>query len=156
MPEKVCICERDFANIVLFLTLFFSKCNGYMLPKTFLIKDEEVNDSNSKWYCLECNSDLYTHTVETTLQKIGQQLSEMPKGSVDACKQFINSNLFYLHDNHHYMVDVKLALIQLLGQKYVNGSPIITDEDLLLKIKYCKELIELTHKLIPGKCDFYT
>lgn len=122
-----------------------------MLPKTFLIKDEDVNDTNSKWYCLECNSDLYTHTVDTTLQKIGQQLSDLPKGSIDACKQFIKMNSNYLHANHYYIVDIKLALVQLLGQNYVNGMPNITDDDLLLKIKYCKQLIELTTKLIPGR-----
>lgn len=135
---------------VLINSSIFSKCNGYMLPETFFTNNENINDLNSKWYCLECKSDLYTHTIESTLQKIGQQLSELPKGSVDACKQFLKLNEPYLHNNHHYVVDIKLALVQLLGQKFTNGIPDITDEDLLIKIKYCRDLIDLTNKLIPG------
>lgn len=126
-----------------------------MLPQTFVFDNEDVNDLNSKWYCLECRSDLYTHTVQTTLQKIGQQLSELPKGSADACKQFVKFNEPYLHNNHHYIVDIKLALVQLLGQKYTKGVPDISDDDLLLKIKYCQDLIELTAKLIPGMVCVY-
>lgn len=75
----------------------------------------------------------------------------MPKGDIRECKSFINTYEELLHPNHFYLIDVKLALLQLIGNvNDVNELKEIDDEDLELNLKLCQNLVALVRNLVPG------
>lgn len=54
-----------------------------------------------------------------------------------------------LHENHFYMVDVALALAQLIGQEDDNGLAAVSDERLALKLEMSQKTLKVLDKL-PG------
>lgn len=56
----------------------------------------------------------------------------------------------YLHPSHYYLMDVTLALAQLIGQDTIGGLAEVTDENLLLKTNLCRQVLEFLDKLVPG------
>lgn len=75
----------------------------------------------------------------------------MEKGSSKACKEFISKVEEQLPKNHYYIVDVKMALSQLIGTETDGGLPAVPDEDLDLKILCCKQVLDLVEKLCPAE-----
>lgn len=75
----------------------------------------------------------------------------MPKGIPKECKSFIDTYEELLHKNHYYLTDVKVALAQQIGQEDDGGITNVLDADLELKVKLCRNLINLLKTLVPGK-----
>lgn len=88
------------------------------------------------------------------MNRIGEDLQAMEKGNSSACKLFLEYYGKLLTPNHFYIIDVKLALSQIIGQESKNGLQQVTDNDLNLKIKLCRQINELVEMLAPGKIVF--
>lgn len=48
------------------------------------------------------------------------------------------------------MMDVSLALAQMIGQEHEHGLAMVTDDRLLLKTQLCKKIPDLLEILAPG------
>lgn len=116
-----------------------------MLPKTFL---EEIE---SEWRCNICRHIAASNVIQDLLNSFGKALQQIDKDSSKACKEFITKAEEKLPKNHYYIVDVKMALSQLLGTEVEPGLPALTEEELELKITICKQMLELTEKLCPAE-----
>lgn len=114
-----------------------------MLPKTFL---EEIE---SEWRCSVCRHMATSNAIQNLLDNFGKTLQKMEKESSQACKEFISKAEERLPKNHYYIVDVKIALAQLIGTEQEGGLPAVSDEDLDLKIQSCKQVLGLIDKLCP-------
>ncbi|XP_076234088.1 SET domain-containing protein SmydA-8 isoform X2 [Calliopsis andreniformis] len=144
-----CICDRckdptEFG--VMFNSIKCTKmdCIGYMLPKTFL------DQKQKNYICATCELEMAYDKVEEVLEKIGVDLASMRKHDVTACKEFLNRYKNVLHPNHFYIIDVTIALAQLIGQE--NRGLQIVNEDLLIeKIELCKKLNDLLKILAPAE-----
>lgn len=121
-----------------------------MLPATFITTSEKLPD----YVCAKCQDTTPWDKVEIELERIGIELAGMKKNDIEACRGFLKCYSKILNDNHFYMVDVKLALVQLIGQQ-VGGLPAINDEILNEKISMCKRLDQLLRILVPGNCFFF-
>lgn len=75
---------------------------------------------------------------------------ELPKGDIEALKTFLEANSCYLHPNHYLLTEIRLALIQTLGQGE-NGMENVSNEDLEVKLKTCAHLSSLFGILTPGE-----
>ena len=78
----------------------------------------------------------------------------LEKGSVEACQAFIKKHSQNLHPNHYYLLDIKLALSQMIGQSAVGqGHEIfsLSEKELLYKQNICMELLEVANRISPGK-----
>lgn len=75
----------------------------------------------------------------------------MEKGTTKAAKDFIKTYEKHLHSNHYYLIDVKLALSQLIGHENEAGLPTVGDEDLEYKARLCQGIANLVKTLAPGK-----
>ena len=57
-----------------------------------------------------------------------------------------------MHPNHYYLMDVKLALCQMIGGQ---GSGIelhdLQEKDIIQKQKLCMEILNVANKISPGK-----
>lgn len=116
-----------------------------MLPKTFL---EEIE---SEYRCNVCRHIATSNSIQDILVNIGKLLQNMEKESSKACKEFINKVEEQLPKHHYYIVDVKMALSQLIGTEQEGGLAAVSDEDLYLKIQMCKEVLDLIEKLCPAE-----
>lgn len=56
----------------------------------------------------------------------------------------------FLHPQHYYMMDVTLALAQLIGQDTKNGLVDLSDERLAMKVETCIRVAEFLEMLVPG------
>ena len=94
------------------------------------------------WWCFRY--------VEDVLEKIGQELIGLKRGSVEDCERFLKKYEDVLHPHHFYLMDVKLALCQMYG--HLEGQKLIdlTDEMLNTKEALCLELLKLVDVLSPG------
>ncbi|KAF7283536.1 hypothetical protein GWI33_000340 [Rhynchophorus ferrugineus] len=126
-----------------------SECNGYLLPPTFLINNS--NEKPPNWRCSKCCATSTAHHMQDLLDRIGQDLQELPKGESSPAKAFIQTCEKYLHTNHYYLTDVRFALSQLIGHENQRGLPGCSDEDLELKARLCQSLANLLKILAPGE-----
>uniref|UniRef100_V5I9L0 Protein msta n=1 Tax=Anoplophora glabripennis TaxID=217634 RepID=V5I9L0_ANOGL len=149
-----CNCKRcqdttEFGTFFSSLKCQNSPCNGYLLPKTFIEKNN--NEKGSDWTCTKCTNVFSAYSAQDLLERIGKDLSDMPKGVSQECKNFIKDYESLLHPNHFYLTDVRLALSQIIGQEGQGGLPAVSDEDLELKARLCQGLVNLFKTLIPGE-----
>ncbi|XP_068617910.1 SET domain-containing protein SmydA-8 [Battus philenor] len=160
-----CTCPRC-SDVTEFGTMFSAvkckkkDCKGYLLPTTFILPilhktkspDPESRGLDDKfWNCGSCKDAVSDAIIQQLLQDIGRELSVMPKGDADACERFIGHCSSYLHPSHHYMIDVSLALAQMIGQDNHLGLAAVSDDRLLLKTQLCKKLAELLETLAPAE-----
>ncbi|KAG8038723.1 hypothetical protein G9C98_000278 [Cotesia typhae] len=125
-----------------------SDCSGYILPPTLItpLNLEALPD----YACNKCEEKTPCSDIDKQLEQIGIELATMKKNDVLICKNFIAKYSKVLHENHYYLTDVKMALVQLIGQQD-GGLPACSDEVLSEKIALCKKLDELLRKLVPAE-----
>lgn len=102
------------------------------------------------YVCEKCKASVPVEEVEKNLEMIGIELAEMKKNDINTCQKFLRKYSKQLHGNHYYMIDVKMALSQIIGLED-GGLPKVEDEILTEKISLCKKLDELLRTLVPGK-----
>lgn len=127
-----------------------SECKGFLLPVTFLENHE--NEKSADWICDKCKTSVSIYHIQDMLERIGRDLSELPKGDTNVCKEFLKTYQLLLHTNHFYLTDIKIVLAQLIGQE--NGKNNLTnlsDDDLNLKAQLCRQLNNLLINLIPSE-----
>ncbi|XP_011312778.1 protein msta, isoform A-like [Fopius arisanus] len=147
-----CQCARcsdptEFGTMFNGLKCSKNNCCGTMLPPTFLVKSTEKYPD---YTCSICEEVIPWEAVDVKLEKIGIELSSMTKNNVDECRRFLSKYSRILHENHFYMVDVKLAMSQMIGQQS-GGLPAVSDEMLNEKISLCKKLDQLFKILMPAE-----
>ncbi|XP_015513089.2 SET domain-containing protein SmydA-8-like [Neodiprion lecontei] len=146
-----CMCERcidptEFETMYNAIKCWNADCNGHALPKTFIKSGNERPD----YTCNACSSTKSFDAVEEMMEQIGIHLSQMKKNDMEQCRKFIQEYGKFLHENHYYITDVKLALAQLIGQENP-GLPGISDDLLQEKISLCKHVSQLLKKLVPAE-----
>ncbi|XP_050299110.1 SET domain-containing protein SmydA-8-like isoform X2 [Anthonomus grandis grandis] len=149
-----CTCDRcsdptEFGTNFSAMKCQNSDCSGYLLPPTFL--DQSRNGKLQNWVCNKCALTSSSHHVQEILDRVGQDLHEMKKEDSGVAKEFLKNYAKYLHNNHYYLTDVRLALGQLLGHEDDRGLPALTDEDLELKARLCQMVSNLIKTLAPGE-----
>ncbi|XP_015112114.1 SET domain-containing protein SmydA-8 [Diachasma alloeum] len=147
-----CQCTRcsdatEFGTMYNGLKCSRSNCCGTMLPPTFLVRD---NEKCPDYFCNKCDETMTWQAVDAKLEQIGIELASMKKNDVNECMRFLNKYSKVLHENHFYMVDVKLAMSQMIGQQ-AGGLAAVSDEMLSEKISLCKKLDELFRILMPAE-----
>ncbi|XP_075980478.1 SET and MYND domain containing, arthropod-specific, member 1 [Anticarsia gemmatalis] len=160
-----CTCERC-SDVTELGTMFSAvkckkkDCKGYLLPETFILpilhktknpNPETRNLDNKLWNCNRCKDAVSDAIMQQLLQDIGKELRIMPKDDPDACERFISHCSSYLHPSHYYMMDVSLALAQMIGQAEEHGLAVVSSDRLLLKTQLCRKIADLLEILVPAE-----
>merc|ERR1719282_1864135 len=117
----VCSCPRcaDPTELgTMFSSIRCPQCtaeNGYLVP-TVPGHCELVDTAMADWRCVTCAKTQTAKFVNAVTQSIGEELVSLEKGSIEACQSFIRKHSQNLHPNHYYLMDIKLALCQMIGQ----------------------------------------
>ncbi|CAH1400343.1 unnamed protein product [Nezara viridula] len=144
-----CRCKRcsdvtEFGTYFSAISCTDSDCKGKLLPPSFF-------NLGSNWSCSKCSSSVDESRVTEVLSKVAVQLVEVDKKSATSCKNFLQSTRDLLPENHFQRVEVKLALVQLIGQSS-GGLATVSDEWLTIKESLARELIALSALLFPAEC----
>ena len=111
----------------------------------FLLAKDPLQDG-SPWICTVCTTEEKSEYVEAVTRSIGEELIKLEKSNIFSCKNFLKKHSQNLHPNHYYLMDIKLALCQMLA----NSDGDVNIKDLVLKQKLCIELMNVVNVLSPG------
>lgn len=143
-----CFCERckDVTEYGTYISaLKCQKCpEGLLLPKS-------LDDWEKEWYCNKCENSVPYNYYFKMLEHCGRDLQAMQKENEDNCIRFIEHYSKYLSPNHFYIIDVKIALAQIIGGGEINGIQKVSDERLNLKAQICRDLIDIVMKVAPSE-----
>jgi len=130
------------------LQTFFSslKCQSCPIQNQGFLLPKDPLEHNTSWFCSICNIEEKFEYIEAVTRSIGEELIKLEKSNMFACKNFLKKHSQNLHPNHYYLMDVKLALCQMLANRNTDFS----DRDLILKQKLCIELMNVVNVLSPG------
>ncbi|XP_058462124.1 SET domain-containing protein SmydA-8 [Malaya genurostris] len=121
-----------------------SSCTGLLLP-------ESGKNWHSNWTCNKCKAAVEFKEISTILDRVRVDLDAMEKTNEKHCNLFISHYSRWLSPNHHYLVDVKILLSQVIGGGSPDAIKEISDEDLMSKMKMCQDLIRLFEKICPAE-----
>jgi len=153
----ICSCPRcsDPTELgTMFSSIRCPQCtadSGYLVPLS--PGHPELSDKQEDWRCVSCDSKQQAKFVNAVTQSIGEELVSLEKGSIEGCQSFIKKHSQNLHPNHYYLMDIKLALCQMIGQSAAGqGHEIfnLTEKELLYKQKIGMELLEVANIISPG------
>jgi hypothetical protein len=99
---------------------------------------------------MSCKNIVTFEKVNKCIEHIGRDLTAMEKENEGNCIKFIEHYSKWLSPNHFYIIDVKIALSQIIGAG-VNGIQRVSDDRLKLKAKSCSELIAIIEKIAPNE-----
>jgi len=154
----VCSCPRCVDPTELGTMFSSIKCpqctaeGGYLVP-TVPGNCDLVEGAMADWRCASCSKGQTAKFVNAVTQSIGEELVSLEKGSIEGCQAFIRKHSQNLHPNHYYLMDIKLALCQMIGQSAAGqGHEIfnLTEKELLYKQKIGMELLEVANIISPG------
>lgn len=124
-------------------------CSGIHLP-------EDPLDDETDWACNKCNIKLSNSQVNVLLSQITEEVEnvQMINPTVSMLENILVRLSKFLHPNHYHMYSIKHSLIQLYGRQ----PNYMSNEIIERKIKFCKELLTITHILDPGnaRLSLYT
>lgn len=133
--------------------------NGYLIPIDPL-------DHSSSWECNACKKNEPASYVSAVIRSIGEELVRLERGSPEACQSFVKKHSQNLHPNHYYLMDVKLALSQMIGNAGAGQQQAATnaagelhemhERDIVQKQKLCMEILNVANKISPGRQEFFS
>jgi len=153
----ICSCPRcvDPTELgTMFSSIRCPQCTadtGYLVPNT--PGHADLLEVQADWRCVSCSKTQPAKFVNAVTQSIGEELVSLEKGSIEGCQSFIKKHSQNLHPNHYYLMDIKLALCQMIGQSAAGqGHEIfnLTEKELLYKQKIGMELLEVANIISPG------
>jgi len=125
-----------------------NSCTGYLSAVSPTASDDD--GSSSLWECNVCKkSEVAGGYVDKVIRSIGEELVRLERGVPEACQNFIKKHSQNLHPNHYYLMDVKLALSQMIGQQ-ANTLNELSEKDLVYKQKLCMEILGVANVISPG------
>lgn len=94
-----------------------------------------------------------THkTINEIQRRATLDLGAMEKNNEGMCNKYLDHYYKYLSNDHFLLTEVRISLAQIIGMAF--NIQTISDDKLALKMKLCKNLINLINKLAPGMIFF--
>uniref|UniRef100_A0A1B6C8V2 SET domain-containing protein n=1 Tax=Clastoptera arizonana TaxID=38151 RepID=A0A1B6C8V2_9HEMI len=148
----LCKCPRckDPTELGTFFSAFACRkreCPGSVLPNTFCNESNE----NLLWECDHCGDVVFAKDAAMLLENIGHEIMSLGEQNILESEKFLKKWESFIHENHHYLVEVRLGLALRYGDDTIEGIKKISDSELEHKIKLCKQLLALFKKLVPGE-----
>ena len=119
--------------------------------KLLLLKFYFILDNATSWECNACKKTEPANYVNAVIRSIGEELVRLERGSPEACQSFVRKHSQNLHPNHYYLMDVKLALCQMIGGQGGAELHDLQEKDIVQKQKLCMEILNVANKISPGK-----
>ena len=152
-----CRCQRCMDPTELNTEFSSLRCPSCSIERPGYLTPSDPMDHSSTWECNVCKKTEPANYVSAVIRSIGEELVRLERGNPEACQSFVKKHSQNLNPNHYYLMDVKLALSQMIGgQNQGNGAQTgelndLHEKDLVQKQKLCMEILNVANKISPGK-----
>lgn len=124
---------------------------GFLLPPPPLsdvagLNDEEEDD----WVCGSCGAVRSAASIGELIDDIGKELVHLKRGSIEACEDFLAKHQTVLHPHHFYMLEVKLAMCQMVGHIKDQTLLELPEDVVSMKETMCLDLLKIVDCIAPG------
>lgn len=137
-----CTCPRCLDPTDLGTHLSSVKCKfcseGFLIPS---------RDIAIPWKCNCCAGHSEAQQVEETLVELFK-LKENLSPTTAALERYLRETSQWLSENHHFRLEVKLALLQMYGRGREEAK--ISEEDIRRKRHLCEQVLEVANVVVPG------
>lgn len=131
-----------------------SRCSGFrdhiQSDDLQYITSTNPLDSEALWKCGKCTNIQKANQIRAGNLAVGKELKEVNRSSVESLLAVLSKYESMLGPTNHHIVDVKYSIASLLGNRPAYQLDILSMEQLQLKEKYCRELLQLADKVEPG------
>lgn len=153
-----CRCPRCLDSTELNTEFSSLRCPSCTIDRAGYLTPSDPLDSSSSWECGVCKKTEPANYVSAVIRSIGEELVRLERGNPEACQSFVKKHSQNLHPNHYYLMDVKLALSQMIGQQQQQAQlgqqqDDLHEKELLQKQKLCMEILNVANKISPGDYD---
>ena len=156
-----CRCPRCLDPTELNTDFSSLRCPSCTIDRPGYLTPTDPLDHASPWQCECCKKTEPANYVSAVIRSIGEELVRLERGNPEACQSFVKKHSQNLHPNHYYLMDVKLALSQMIGgqQPQGQGQPSagaagelhdMHEKDIVQKQKLCMEILNVANKISPG------
>lgn len=120
-------------------------CQGSMFP-------EEPLEENTKWQCEECGHQVTGRQASLTQAMLGRLLSIVDNRNVLQMERFLSQHQHIMPSSNQIVIEVKCDLIRSYGHAKGYWLADVTMQQLELKERLCREMLELLERLGAGEC----
>jgi len=129
------------------------RCPSCSIERPGYLTPSEPLDHTKSWQCDVCKKTEPANYVSAVIRSIGEELVRLERAVPEACQSFVKKHSQNLHPNHYYLMDVKLALSQMIGggqQEGQHGQLDMHEKDIVQQQKLCMEILNVANKISPG------
>lgn len=129
------------------------RCPSCSIERPGYLTPSEPLDHTKSWQCDVCKKTEPAQYVSAVIRSIGEELVRLERVNPEACQSFVKKHSQNLHPNHYYLMDVKLALSQMIGggaQQGQQGQLDMHEKDIVQQQKLCMEILNVANKISPG------
>ena len=161
-----CECERcrdptEFSSYM--SALRCSRCSGFKDGEgdlqdgdlQHLVSENSLN-SEASFGCEECNNSQKASQIRTGNMTIANELKELDRSRLENLTGFLVKYQPILGPTNAHTVEIKYAIVMLLGNRRSYTLENLNQEQLELKAALAKELLELATKVEPGSTRWLT
>lgn len=113
---------------------------------------EEPLEENTKWQCEECGHQVTGRQASLTQAMLGRLLSIVDNRNVLQMERFLSQHQHIMPSSNQIVIEVKCDLIRSYGHAKGYWLADVTMQQLELKERLCREMLELLERLGAGEC----
>ena len=142
----MCECERcgDPTEFGSFLSsIKCSMCPGHLMPIDPLNVD-------SNWKCDKCDNEQRASGIRAGNTQIVEEMKSLDRHNLTSLAKFLSKYEALLGSSNHHIVEIKFAIMMMLGNN--DGYPLgsLTKELLEMKENFATQLLDIANKIEPG------
>jgi len=116
---------------------------GHLLPKNPL-------DVDSNWKCDNCDNEQRASGIKAGNTTIVNEMKELKRHDLNSLINFLNKYENLLGSSNHHIVEIKYAIMMMLGNNDNYSLETLSQQQLELKETFCKQLLDIADKIEPG------
>merc|ERR1711892_210123 len=131
-----------------------SRCAGFQdhiqdNDLQFLLPEDPLN-AESNWRCQKCTNIQKSSQIKAGNMTVSSELKELDRSKVSNMVNFLTKYENMLGPNNHHVVEIKFAIVMMLGNRKPYTLENLTQEELEMKERIAAQLIDLADKIEPG------
>ena len=142
----MCECERcgDPTEFGSFLSsIKCSMCPGHLMPVDPLNVD-------SNWKCDKCDNEQRASGIRAGNTQIVEEMKALDRHNLTSLAKFLSKYENLLGNSNHHIVEIKYAIMMMLGNNDRYPLSNLTRELLEMKENFAAQLLEIANKIEPG------
>ena len=120
-----------------------SQCPGHLLSKDPLNVD-------SNWKCDKCDNEQRASGIKAGNASIVSEMKALDRHSLASLAQFLTKYEKLLGSTNHHIVEIKYAIMMMLGNNGRYSLETLTREQLDMKENFATQLLDIADKIEPG------